>query len=857
MAVIGRNLCLLAQIMAFVLSLVSLAGMAQNPQAIPLGQNHESSLDEAEQLTLSTYESGDYSFKIGYPQRWQAKKSDPNNLGIVFGMIPPEEDPNNPSCYVVVQVEPLTADATLDQYTGGLLQTLRQTNAYLQILSLGPATLGGKPAEELIISTQEDLQSLMVLKIYAISDGIAYIITYYALAESYDYYLEIVRQVISSFEFIEAEKPIPEQVMGPQYPEGSKEISETIEINETKGTREINQTETKGPGVISVGPSGYDFPSIQEAIDAAKSGDTIEVHGGIYRENVNISKPLSLVGQDHPVVDGGEILLQAEGSLIQGFNVTNSRKGIVIISNSSAAKDNIVRGGDLGIALALSQNCTIDGNIVYNCSDSGIFVYGSSYNAIFGNVVRDSWDGLKIDSSNSNEIGNNTAINNSHFGVCLNESGGNMLTDNLAGMNQGAGIFIYRSPNNTITGNVARDNEYGIFLFESKDNEIYGNVLADNAEFNAADTLTNQWDDGSAGNYYGDFECLDSVNGICGTPYEIAGGSSVDRYPRAFEPSSSGQPPFKIIEARSEAEVEEGQNTTEEAESEPQIALKKPSKTEELITALKDEDPSVRARAAETLGGMNDTSAIEPLIRALGDNDSNVRFEAGYSLGKMGGPAVEPLIDAFDDPDSNVSLGSALALGYIGAPAVDPLIQCLSNQREKPRSMAAAALGEIKDLRAVDPLIQALVDEKWTVREYAAAALGEIGDQRAVEPLIQSLNDDEWLVRRKVADALGKTRDSRAVEPLVRTLADKEWMVREDAAEALGMLKDPRAVEPLIRALGDEEWLVRKNAAEALGAIGDPMAIAALEGAAKDDEPPVQDAVKEALARLGAATGVN
>jgi hypothetical protein len=64
----------------------------------------------------------------------------------------------------------------------------------------------------------------------------------------------------------------------------------------------------------------------------------------------------------------------------------------------------------------------------------------------------------------------------------------------------------------------------------------------------SATTGADLWDDGSLGNYYDDYECLDGENGICGQSYAIPGGSNVDRYPltlsyfddaQIFEPEES------------------------------------------------------------------------------------------------------------------------------------------------------------------------------------------------------------------------------------------------------------------------------------------------------------------------------
>ena len=126
---------------------------------------------------------------------------DANDMGLVYGMLPPDEDADNPLDYVAVQVEDLPAAATLEQYTRGLIQTMKQSLADLKILSIRSAILGDNPAGELEVSFQEQNHRFQILKVYTVKDGKAYIITYSALAKDYDYYLETVREAIDSFEF--------------------------------------------------------------------------------------------------------------------------------------------------------------------------------------------------------------------------------------------------------------------------------------------------------------------------------------------------------------------------------------------------------------------------------------------------------------------------------------------------------------------------------------------------------------------------------------------------------------------------------------------------------------------------------
>lgn len=54
--------------------------------------------------------------------------------------------------------------------------------------------------------------------------------------------------------------------------------------------------ETTQATTLTVCPSGCDYTSIQSVIDAACTGDTVEVQSGIYHENV--TKSLILFGKD-------------------------------------------------------------------------------------------------------------------------------------------------------------------------------------------------------------------------------------------------------------------------------------------------------------------------------------------------------------------------------------------------------------------------------------------------------------------------------------------------------------------------------------------------------------------------------
>lgn len=101
---------------------------------------------------------------------------------------------------------------------------------------------------------------------------------------------------------------------------------------------------------LEVGPSGYPYTAIQDAIDAADPGDTVLVHDGTYIETINFNdKAITVRSQNGPsftAIDGsgggGSVVtfISGEGddSILDGFTLQNgsaSNGGGIYIQNSS------------------------------------------------------------------------------------------------------------------------------------------------------------------------------------------------------------------------------------------------------------------------------------------------------------------------------------------------------------------------------------------------------------------------------------------------------------------------------------------------------------------------------------------
>jgi len=271
------------------------------------------------------------------------------------------------------------------------------------------------------------------------------------------------------------------------------------------------------------------YATIQEAVDAAMDGETIEVHGGTYYGSVMIDKPLELIGFDRPVINASGrslgVALRATGCVIDGFRITGAMTGISLESTDNIVRNNIVTANTNGVVVtSISQANRLIGNDISDNNEIGLHIDRSPQNVLRNNRIRGSKANFQLSAAGlpdyeqdidlSNLIEDkpiyylvdqsDVVIDDTSGAACVYAIGGRniVVRDQVLGGNGAgvvlagtkdstieglelyghsqAGILLYESRGNTLRNNTATGNAVGIVLRNSGQNVLRGNACADN-----------------------------------------------------------------------------------------------------------------------------------------------------------------------------------------------------------------------------------------------------------------------------------------------------------------------------------------------------------------------------------------
>lgn len=252
---------------------------------------------------------------------------------------------------------------------------------------------------------------------------------------------------------------------------------------------------------IHVGKN-HPIKSVKEGISLAKDGDTLIVHGGIYKEgNLIIDKKIIFLGKGLPVLDGEkkhEVLsIKADSVVVDGFKIIRSAYATITdpcgikVYNSEYViiQNNVLDDNFFGIYLQNCKNSIIKNNKLkaYGKEEqqlgNGIHCWKSNDILIIGNRIDGHRDGIYFEFVFDSLIWRNISTNNIRYGLHFMFSHSDTYITNVF-KNNGAGVAVMYSKDVKMFNNHFKENwgdsAYGLLLKDITDSYIFNNTFGHN-----------------------------------------------------------------------------------------------------------------------------------------------------------------------------------------------------------------------------------------------------------------------------------------------------------------------------------------------------------------------------------------
>lgn len=243
--------------------------------------------------------------------------------------------------------------------------------------------------------------------------------------------------------------------------------------------------------------------SIKQAIALAEPGDTLNIHSGTYREgNIIIEKSLTIIGIDHPILDGEgkyEILtIHANHVTVEGLHFIKTGKGSIndiaairiLDSGNIRIMNNQFDDTFFGIHVSNSSHCRIENNrlaaqpVSEHQIGNGIHLWKCHHATIVNNTISGHRDGIYFEFVTQSLIENNQSEDNLRYGLHFMFSHNNDYIKNKF-INNGAGVAVmYTTGVKMIDNTFSRNwgsSAYGLLLKDIRDSEVRHNKFEKNS----------------------------------------------------------------------------------------------------------------------------------------------------------------------------------------------------------------------------------------------------------------------------------------------------------------------------------------------------------------------------------------
>ncbi|MBU5465308.1 nitrous oxide reductase family maturation protein NosD [Virgibacillus sp. MSJ-26] len=238
--------------------------------------------------------------------------------------------------------------------------------------------------------------------------------------------------------------------------------------------------------------------SLQQLIDATPANGELKLEGKVYKGNIDITKPITIIGQKgteiHGEGDNNVITIHASDTTIDSVTIKygglsrdseEEFSGVRVMGENNVLKNLTISDIYHGIFLTKSKQTTIKNSHITGQGEgklgdqgNGIHIARSSgSNIIEDNKIQNTRDGIFVEYSNNNEINRNT-VTHTRYGLHYMYSNDNHFSDNHFNNNLG-GAAIMHSDHILLENNEFSYNQgsrsFGLLIQASRDIEVYDN----------------------------------------------------------------------------------------------------------------------------------------------------------------------------------------------------------------------------------------------------------------------------------------------------------------------------------------------------------------------------------------------
>lgn len=241
--------------------------------------------------------------------------------------------------------------------------------------------------------------------------------------------------------------------------------------------------------------------SISDALLRAEPGDTIHLTGREYHENLVINTPITLTGDQLPLIRGGYqsnvIHITAPGTVLKGIHIseagphlTKDMACVLVEADRVTVEDSMITEALHGIYVKAGNEIQILGNHIEGRLDlieadrgNGIHLWNSSNNRLDRNEIFNVRDGIYFSFAHSTTIAENH-IHNVRYGLHYMYSNKNSFTHNRFENNVAGAALMYSEDivfERNVFARCRGFRAYGILLQSMSRVEARSNLILDNS----------------------------------------------------------------------------------------------------------------------------------------------------------------------------------------------------------------------------------------------------------------------------------------------------------------------------------------------------------------------------------------